>query len=72
MARLTRLSASASRSSSTEEATVQDILWLAVALAFFLFSGWFVAFSDRLMPAEQQQRSADTPSEQTDRGEVQV
>lgn len=38
---------------------MQDVIWVGLAVAFYLFSAWFVGFSDRLMPAV---RRADAES----------
>lgn len=39
---------------------MQDVIWVGLAMAFYLFSAWFVGFSDRLMPAVRLAEEAGT------------
>lgn len=50
---------------------MNDVLWVGLAVAFFLGSAWFVAFCDRLMPAlragDEAERTRGTDNEEADR-----
>jgi hypothetical protein len=55
---------------STEANMLEDLGWAGLVVAFFLFSGRFVAFADRLMPERDRRPLGDTLSEQADQEEV--